>query len=145
MNPASPLVNSETYAAERKQDDFNQLRQAALERTNQSSRFPVIVLPGAAGNLSHFSPTLITCKAALSSQPFNTPRRVACGATRTEARNLAADNHKDENADNSKDVIVREANKLGRDTRKHIVERALATKDQDQYRFLKLIKDRMDA
>ncbi|KAL3144459.1 hypothetical protein ABBQ32_004202 [Trebouxia sp. C0010 RCD-2024] len=100
MNPASPLVNSETYAVERKQDDFNQLRQAAMERANQSSGVPIIVLP---------------------------------------------DNHKDENAENSKDVIVREANKLSRDTRKNIVEKALATKDQDQYRFLKLIKDRMDA
>lgn len=43
------------------------------------------------------------------------------------------------------DVDVRPANKLGRDTRKKIVDEALATKDQDQYRFLKLIKDRMDA
>lgn len=50
MNPASPLVNSETYAVERKQDDFNQLRQAAMERANQSSGVPIIVLPGAAGN-----------------------------------------------------------------------------------------------
>ena len=53
--------------------------------------------------------------------------------------------HKDEDPENSTDVNVREANKLGRDTRKNIVEKALATKDQDQYRFLKLIKDRMDA
>ena len=62
-----------------------------------------------------------------------------------EACIFAADNHKVENTENSKDVIVREANKLSRDTRKNIVARALATKDQDQYRFLKLIKDRMDA
>ncbi|KAL0043186.1 hypothetical protein WJX82_006042 [Trebouxia sp. C0006] len=54
-------------------------------------------------------------------------------------------NLKGEKSSNTTDVDVRPANKLGRDTRKKIVDEALATKDQDQYRFLKLIKDRMDA
>ena len=142
MNTASPLVNSETYAAERKQDDFNQLRQAAMERANQSSRVPVIVLPGATGKLSLV--TLITYIAGRGTQPCHTMYGLRCCAA-VEACNSAIGNHKDDNADNSKDVIVREASKLSRDTRKNIVERALATKDQDQYRFLKLIKDRMDA
>ena len=56
-----------------------------------------------------------------------------------------AANHKDEQPADTTDLDVREAHKLGRDTRKNIVEKALATKDQDQYRLLKLIKDRMDA
>lgn len=56
-----------------------------------------------------------------------------------------AANHKDDQPAETTDVDVRGANKLGRDTRKNIVEKALATKDQDQYRFLKLIKERMDA
>ncbi len=58
---------------------------------------------------------------------------------------FATANLKGEKSSNTTDVDVRPANKLGRDTRKKIVDEALATKDQDQYRFLKLIKDRMDA
>ena len=88
--------------------------------------------------------TLITYNAGPGTPPRHTTYGLRCCAA-VEACNFAVGNHKDENADNSKDVIVREANKLSRDTRKNIVERALATKDQDQYRFLKLIKDRMDA
>lgn len=70
-------------------------------------------------------------------------RLTSCAAS--DYLDAFAAQHKDEDPESSKDVSVREANKLGRDTRKNIVERALATKDQDQYRFLKLIKDRMDA
>ena len=58
---------------------------------------------------------------------------------------IVAGDHKDDKSTNAAGVYVRQANKLSRDTRKHIVDKALATKDQDQYRFLKLIKDRMDA
>ena len=47
METASPLVSSDEYVAERKQDDFNQLRQAAMERADGSSRIPTVVLPGA--------------------------------------------------------------------------------------------------
>ena len=48
MNAGSPLVNNEpSDAAERKQDDFNQLRLVAMERADHSSRVPVLVLPGA--------------------------------------------------------------------------------------------------
>ena len=56
MNTASPLVNSEAHAAERKQDDFDQLRQAAMERADASSRIPVVVLPGTASNCRTSSP-----------------------------------------------------------------------------------------
>ncbi|DBB05992.1 hypothetical protein WJX82_004698 [Trebouxia sp. C0006] len=100
MDNSSPLVNSEAYAAERKNEDFAMLRQAAMERTDASSRHPTVALPA---------------------------------------------NLKGEKTSDNTDVDVRPANKLGRDTRKKIVDEALATKDQDQYRFLKLIKDRMDA
>lgn len=58
MNAGSPLVNNETSdAAERKQDDFNQLRQAAMERADNSSRIPVVVLPGAVCRLCFTSGT----------------------------------------------------------------------------------------
>lgn len=100
MDNSSPLVGNEAYANERKGEDFAKLRQAAMERSDASSRVPVVVLPA---------------------------------------------NHKDDQPAETTDVDVRGANKLGRDTRKNIVEKALATKDQDQYRFLKLIKERMDA
>lgn len=62
MNAGSPLVNNDNSdAAERKQDDFNQLRQAAMERADHSSRVPVLVLPGATRKLcSTFLSTLIT-------------------------------------------------------------------------------------
>ena len=63
MNAEVPLVNNETSAAaERKQDDFSQLRQAAMERADHSSRVPVVVLPGAACSLCALLAMLITCK-----------------------------------------------------------------------------------
>ena len=93
--------------------------------------------------------TLITCNlcgVAARAEPKysygSCTLRCACNAVNN--RHFAADNHKDESPENSKDVSVRQANKLSRDTRKNIVDKALATRDQDQYRFLKLIKDRMD-
>ena len=46
MDNTSPLVANETYAAERKDDDFAKLRQAAIERADASSRHPTVALPG---------------------------------------------------------------------------------------------------
>ena len=63
MRAEIPLVNNQTSAAaERKQDDFSQMRQAAMERADQSARVPFVVLPGAACSLCAHLATLITCK-----------------------------------------------------------------------------------
>ena len=53
MDNASPLVNSEAYTVERKDEDFARLRQAAMERADASSRHPVVALPGAVINRGH--------------------------------------------------------------------------------------------
>ena len=147
MDNSSPLVNSEAYAAERKNEDFAMLRQAAMERTDASSRHPTVALPGSVFKHGHVDCSLISashCKSAAQECAWNgnfDTRHFVCSDTFC----FATANLKGEKASDTTDVDVRPANKLGRDTRKKIVDEALATKDQDQYRFLKLIKDRMDA
>ncbi len=59
MDNSSPLVNSEAYAAERKNEDFAMLRQAAMERTDASSRHPTVALPGSVFKLGHADCKLI--------------------------------------------------------------------------------------
>ncbi len=123
------------------------LRQAAMERTDASSRHPTVALPGSVFKRGHADCMISTsyCQswAQECSRNGNQPgtRRPICSDTFC----FATANLKGEKASDTTDVDVRPANKLGRDTRKKIVDEALATKDQDQYRFLKLIKDRMDA
>lgn len=60
MDNSSALANSEAYAAERKDEDFAMLRQAAMERTDASSRHPTVALPGAIFELRHADCTLIS-------------------------------------------------------------------------------------
>ena len=60
MDNSSPLVGNEAYANERKGEDFAKLRQAAMERSDASSRVPVVVLPGTEFKLCHAGCTWIT-------------------------------------------------------------------------------------
>lgn len=60
MDNSSPLVNSEAYAAERKDEDFAMLRQAAMERADAPSRHPTVALPGPVFKRGHADCTLIS-------------------------------------------------------------------------------------